>query len=97
MIDYFQSLNIRNLSKKLSEHDQRLARLEHKMSSLTDVIAEMDADTTRIAAKIADIQARLDAGDASAASELGPLADRLKTLGADPANPVPPVTDEPIA
>jgi uncharacterized coiled-coil protein SlyX len=92
--DLFQSLNIRNLYHQLVEHNQRLTRLEREMSKLTDMIAEMDADTTRIAAKIDDITARLNAGDTSAAAELGPIANRLKALGADPDNPVPPA-DEP--
>jgi uncharacterized coiled-coil protein SlyX len=87
--DFLQSLNIRNLYHQLTEHDRRLTGLERKMSQLTDVIASMDADTTRIAAKIDDITTRLNAGDASAAAELGPIADRLKALGSDPDNPVP--------
>jgi uncharacterized coiled-coil protein SlyX len=87
--DFLQSLNIRNLYHQLAEHNQRLTRLERKMSKLTDVIAEMDSYTTRLAAKMDDIMARLDAGDASAAAELRPIADRLKALGSDPDNPVP--------
>lgn len=59
-------------------------------------IAKIDAETTRIAAKIDDLIAQLqtqgltDSEEQQVFDDLGAVADRLRTVGADPDNPVPP-------
>ncbi len=61
-----------------------------------DLLAAIDAETTRIATKIEDLLAQLQAGGGMTSAEetealagLQTVADHLKTIGVDPANPVP--------
>lgn len=74
-------------------------KLEKTMATLQnfkDLLAAIDAETDRLAKKIADLVAQLTAGGMTEAQEtqalagLTAVADRLKTIGADPTNPIPP-------
>ena len=84
-----------------------LARLEDVMATVTSVkqlVTDLDAETNAVAAKvdaqaaaIADLKAKLAAGSAVSqadlegiANALTPISDRLKALGANPEAPIPP-------
>lgn len=84
--------------------DRIQQKLETAMATLTsfkDLLAAVDAETNRIAAKIQSLVDQLAAGgmteaeEAEALSGLTAVADRLKTIGADPANPIP--VEPPVA
>lgn len=65
------------------------------LQNFKDLLAGVDEETNRIAAKIDELVAKLEAGGMSEAEEaealegLTAVADRLKTIGADPADPIP--------
>lgn len=65
-------------------------------------LAAVDAETTRIAAKIDALIAELNADALDSAQEeaafagLQAAADRLRLVGVDVANPVPPVEEPPV-
>lgn len=88
----------------LIEIETTLDRIQQKMETMMptlqnfkDLLAAVDAETNRIAAKIQSLVDQLggggmsDAEEAEALAGLSAVADRLKTIGADPSNPVPPV------
>lgn len=96
------------LLKFLVEIDERLDQIQQKLEtamatlqSFKDLLAAVDVETNRIAAKIDEFVAKEKAGDMSAAEEtqaldgLTAVADRLRTIGANPTDPVPPVPPEP--
>lgn len=76
----------------------RIEHLENRMEDTTAAIAELNAETDALAARIDGV---LDSVDDSTAAELRLVSARLKGIAADPADPVPadlptePVTDPP--
>lgn len=94
---------LRSFLKTLLEIESALDRIQEKaehamatLQSFKDLLAAVDAETTRIANKIDELVAKLEAGGMSASEEaevqegLTALSDRLKKIGADPAQPIPP-------
>ena len=92
----------RQLLKQLKQVNTVLDHIQQKMETMMatlqnfkDLLAAVDAETNRIAAKIQALVDQLSAGGMSDAEEaealagLSAVADRLKTIGADPSNPVP--------
>lgn len=71
---------------------------EYVMSTLADfedVLGKLDAETTRIADKVAELVAKIQAGGLTLDEEtqvktaLDAELAKLKAIGADPQNPVP--------
>jgi len=92
----------RQLLKQLKQVNTVLDHIQQKMETMMatlqnfkDLLAAVDAETNRIAAKIQALVDQLSAGGMSDAEEaealagLSAVADRLKTIRADPSNPVP--------
>jgi len=88
--------------KKLKKIEQSLDRIQLKMEKIVmstqqfkDAMAEIDAETTRIATKITELLEKLASGGMTAAEEAEAFAairahaERLKLIGHDPTNPVP--------
>lgn len=67
----------------------RVTKLEGKMSTVQDVVSQLDAATNTIADKLTRLQEQVAGSDAALASEFEPVIARLRALGSDPANPVP--------
>lgn len=65
------------------------------------VLAEIDAETTRIATRVAELLDQIKGGGMSEADEDAAFAEaqrltaRLKGVAADPEQPIPPVEEEP--
>lgn len=89
------------LTDKVLDHiQQKMETIMASLQNFKDLLAAVDAETNRIAAKIQSLVDGLsgggmtDAEEAEALAGLSAVADRLKTIGADPSNPVPPVPPE---
>ena len=67
-----------------------------KLEDFQRALADVDAETTRIGAKVQELLDKLAQGGLSAEEEaavlaqLGAAAERLKLVAKDPENPVPP-------
>ena len=81
----------------LDRIQQKMETTMATLQNFKDLLAAVDTETNRIAAKIQSLVDSLggggmtDAQEAEALAGLSAVADRLKTIGADPTNPVPPV------
>ncbi len=85
------------IESSLDRIQQKLETTMATLQNFKDLLAAVDVETNRIAAKIAALVAQLEAGGMTDAEEAEVLAglsaqvDRLKTIGADSSNPIPPV------
>lgn len=94
---FFSSLlnGLMTVESVLDRIQQKMETTMAQLQNFKDLLAAVDAETTRISDKITDLVAQLAAGgmtDAQEAEVLAGLtaaADRLKTIGADPADPIP--------
>lgn len=94
------SIRIGEEAQKNSESfNQQLKQLEKIMSTTFDAkafIAELNAETDTLAAKIDALLAKLGSGvslDQSDIDGFTAVSSRLKALGADPADPIPTPVD----
>jgi len=89
----------------------RLTVLERNLATINEIIAEIDAETTRIGVNITDVAADLQAlrdelagRDQAAADRLTPIlarltseSDRLQLVASNPQEPVPPLEPAPAS
>lgn len=79
----------------LDLNQQKLETLMAKLQDFKDLLAAVDAETTRIATKIDELLDKLRNGgmteeeEAEALTDLSNLSERLKTIGHDPTDPIP--------
>jgi predicted Ser/Thr protein kinase len=98
-----------NLLKTLIHIETVLDRIQQKventmatLQNFKDLLAAVDAETNRIAAKIEELVGQIGGGglneteEAEALAGLTAVAERLKTIGASSTNPVPPVEEPPV-
>lgn len=92
---------LRQIESALDRIQQKTEQAMASLQSFKDLLAAVDVETNRIAAKIDELVAKLEAGGMTEAEEeealagLSATADRLKTIGANPADPIPPVEEPP--
>lgn len=93
----------KRLVKQLLLVETVLERIQQKMETLMaslqnfkDLLAGVDAETNRIAARIEELVAQIGGGGLTEAEEeealagLTAVAERLKTIGASSTDPIPP-------
>ncbi len=98
MFSLFKRLidRLMELNRLLDETQGKLEKAMATSKDFLDLLAAMDAETTRIATKLDELLAKLQAGGMSEAEEAevfaaaNALSDRLKTIGTDPVTPIPP-------
>jgi hypothetical protein len=71
--------------------DRRLTRLETRMTTVDEVVQQLNDATDEIARDLEGLRGQITDGDAAAAEKLTPIISRLQVLGQDPQNPVPDV------
>ncbi len=83
-------------NRLLDEYQGKVEKAMATSKDFLDLLAAMDAETTRIATKLDELLAKLQAGGMTDAEEAAvfaaatALSDRLKVIGTDPATPIPP-------
>lgn len=88
LLDWFQSLNLRALNARSTEHHHRITILEERMATIDEIVTRLRVATDNLAAKLR----RLSEGD----PRFEPLITELEAMGADPTDPVPtPVPEQP--
>jgi hypothetical protein len=95
MLNALVSFTLAAVLLALLRQHQMEVRIMASLNTFTELLTAVDAETTRIGAKIQTLIDQLAAGGLSAEEEatvlagLGAAADKLKGIGVDPADPVP--------
>lgn len=95
MLDSLASFTLAAVLIALLRQHQMEIRIMATLTTFAELLAAIDAETTRIGVKIQTLIDQLAAGGLSAEDEatvlagLGAAADKLKGIGVDPADPVP--------
>ncbi len=86
---------LKAVSRAIDELQTKMEKLMNTAQDFLNALADIDAETTRIATKWEEFVAKLDAGgltdaeESTVLDEMRAAAARLKTIAADPTNPVP--------
>jgi len=82
--------------KVLDRIQQKMEQAMATLQNFKDLLAAVDAETNRLAARIAELVAQIGGGGLTEAEEeealagLTAVAERLKTIGASSTEPIPP-------
>lgn len=86
---------LKRIETALDRIQQKLEGTLATLQNFKDLLAAVDAETTRIGDKIQELVDKLEAGgmadaeEAEALAGLSAAADRLKSIGSDPSDPIP--------